>query len=155
MKQPGTVSEQSRRVIIGPSRPEHFRIDQKWAPSAIKKCQSRRKLFGHLCNGPKTAENSSNETQNCFERYWNRPIRSRGQESEPWKSQLLLNSRKSCVQVLLSSKGDVTFTKFSETIFLFLMKYQHVADIVVEFYSCVTCVKGDGRGWTALQSFNI
>ena len=25
---------------------------------------------------------------------------------------------------------------------LLLMRYQHVADVVVEFYSCVTCVKG-------------
>ena len=25
---------------------------------------------------------------------------------------------------------------------ILLMKYQHVANVVVEFYSCATCVKG-------------
>ena len=31
------------------------------------------------------------------------------------------------------------------------MKYQQVADIVVELNSCATCVKGAGRAWTALN----
>ena len=35
------------------------------------------------------------------------------------------------------------------------MKYQHVADVDVEFYSYATCVKGVGMDWTALPSINI
>ena len=36
--------------------------------------------------------------------------------------------------------------KFSENFILLLMKYQHVADDVMEFYSSVTCVRRAGRG---------
>ena len=42
-------------------------------------------------------------------------------------------------------KGTV-LQKINTKIFLLPMKYQHVADVVVEFYSCATCVKGVGRG---------
>ena len=35
-------------------------------------------------------------------------------------------------------KNDQVFKQF----FLLLIKYQHVADVVVKFYSCVTCVNG-------------
>ena len=37
-------------------------------------------------------------------------------------------------------------TKFSKTFFLLLMKYEHVADVVVEYYSCATCARGVGGG---------
>ena len=46
---------------------------------------------------------------------------------------------------ILKGTVQVKITKF-ENIFLRLMKCQHVADVVVEFYSCATCVKGDLRG---------
>ena len=39
-------------------------------------------------------------------------------------------------------KNDQIF----KNVFLPLMKYQHVADVVVEYYSCATCVKGVGGG---------
>ena len=35
------------------------------------------------------------------------------------------------------------------------MKYQHVADVFVEFYSYETYVKGVRRDWTALPYINI
>ena len=38
----------------------------------------------------------------------------------------------------VSPKNDKIFKQF----FLLLMKYRHVADVVVEFYSCAKCVKG-------------
>ena len=37
---------------------------------------------------------------------------------------------------------------------LLLMKYQHVADVVVEFFSCATSSKGVWGGWTPLPSLN-
>ena len=42
-------------------------------------------------------------------------------------------------------------TKLSKNGFLLLMKYQHVANVFMKFYSCATCVKGIGRDWTIHQ----
>ena len=44
-------------------------------------------------------------------------------------------------------------TKFKKRYFLLLMKYQHVADVVVEYYSCATCARGvGGEGGGGLHS---
>ena len=37
---------------------------------------------------------------------------------------------------------DCTPKKCKKNLFFLLMKSQNVADVVVEFYSCATCIKG-------------
>ena len=39
-------------------------------------------------------------------------------------------------------KGTIPPKMYQEIFFLLPMKYQHVADVVVEFYSCETCENG-------------